>query len=236
MDNMDPREAAAKQIRDQQIAAAVNAKIIPGRSALEQPEFQGVVPVETSYGDGRPSGFTAELPDGRTLERVISYEREKGLDDRDHNTDNVAAVSEKIRTTETSDDGRTTTVNEVGKDLHRVHAWESVNTVNKNESGDVTGERTTGSVTEGEKAGEKWENVTTFETRGGITKRTRSNSGTHFEGDQLVPYRTEKVNYTGPNGEHILYRSREFDAAGVEKPDKLMEDKAENIPPDFQEW
>ncbi|MFA5052079.1 MAG: hypothetical protein WC544_03405 [Patescibacteria group bacterium] len=233
---LNPREAAAKQMRDQTIRDAVEAKIIPGRSFLEQPEFKGATPTETSYGDDRPSGFKVELPDGRTLERDVNYVREKGPDDKWRNTDELEKISERIRATKTLDDGMTTLVTETGKDLHQEHGWTSVNAVSKNEVGVAIREVNSGNVTEGEKIGEKWENVTTFETKGGITKKTRSNSGIHMDGGKLVPFKTEKVNFIGPNGEHILYRSREFGADGKEKDDRMMEDIGGNVPPDFQEW
>lgn len=232
----DPREAAAMEMRNKTIRDAAETKIIPGRSFLEQPEYKGVVPAETSYDDGRPSGFKADLPDGRTLERNVNYVRQQGLDNQWRNTDEVDKVSERLQAKETLDDGKTTRVIETGRDLHQKHAWESANTVSQNESGVVVKEVNAGSVTEGEKAGEKWENTTSYETRGGVTRKIRSNTGVHMDGGKLVPFKTEKVNFTGPNGEHILYRSREFDADGNEKDGKLMEDIAPQVPLDFQEW
>ncbi|MFA6553777.1 MAG: hypothetical protein WCT27_05105 [Patescibacteria group bacterium] len=203
---------------------------LPGRSFLENPEFKNVTTKPTAYEDGRSSGWVAEgLPANQSMERVIKYHDEKGV-----NTDSVKSIYEDLRTVEV-DDGKTKRVKEVGHDIHQVNGWEKTSTVT---DGQLTME--SGRTTEGEKAGETWETKHSVEQKGRITKKTREATGQHWvdgvDGKQLVPFRTLKVNFTGANGEHILYRSREFDDSGKEIEGKMMEDIGEEVPPDFQEW
>jgi len=97
-----------------------------------------------------------------------------------------------------------------------------------------------GRTTEGKRAGETWETRYSVEQQGQFTKSIREATGQHWvdgiNGQELVPFRTIKVNFTGPKGEHVLYRNREFDDTGKEIDGKMMEDIEKNIPPDFQEW
>ncbi len=202
---------------------------LPGRSFLDNPEFKNVTTKPTAYEDGRPSGWVAEgLPANQRMERVIKYHDNKGV-----NTDSVKAIYEDLRTE--VEKGQTKLVREVGHDIHQVNGWEKSSTF---EDGQLTFE--SGKTTEGEKSGETWETKHSVEQRGNYSKKIRESTGQHWvdgiDGKQLVPFRTEKVNFTGPNGEHLLYRSREFDADGNEIDGKMMEDIGKEIPPDFQEW
>lgn len=235
---LEPREAAAREERNSKILKAAEALKIPGRGIQSQIEFKPSIMKRQIFKekeDGRPDGW--EIPgdkevvgDQPVIKESISYKRQKKEEtDKWENTDQIEKISHHFF----HYDEQGHKILEEGMDLNVRNAWE--NKFEYNENGEVVSIK--GRTTEGEKIGEEWENTTSVETRGDFTKKIRINSGKHFVNGELVPFKTVKVNYAGPDGKDFLYRSREYDAEGNELPDKNMDWQAEgSLPPDFQEW
>jgi hypothetical protein len=242
---MDPREAEAKEMERQkenqlildEVKRVSGEQVLPGRSKFEQqPDNMKYPMARIKLSDGSLGGFRVDSPNGQQLERTISYVRERGDDGKDHNSGIVAGVTERIVIPErATEKGPVQRITEIGKDLHQVHGWEKTSTLT---DGQLTLE--SGKTTEGEKAGETWETKHSVEQKGQYTKKIREATGMHWAEPpaerKLVPFRTHKVNFIGSNGEHILYRSREYDADGKELDHKFQEDIAKQVPPDFKEW